>query len=270
LAHKIDREVIDAGSHLKTIVTATTGLDHIDVDYASSRGIIVLSLQGESEFLQNINATAEHTWALLLALVRRIPQAFLSVRAGEWDRDRSWGNELKGKFLGIIGLGRIGRMVARYGIAFGTAVAAFDPHAKDWMDGVNRQSNLSDLLRSSDIISLHVPLNDETVGMIGAGELALLHPGAVLVNTSRGEVVDEASLVQALQKRALAGAALDVICSELDQAKWRSSPLMAYASTHENLLITPHIGGATHESLSKTEVFMARKLATHLNSPRKE
>jgi D-3-phosphoglycerate dehydrogenase len=270
LAHKIDREVIDAGSRLKTIVTATTGLDHIDVDYACSRGIAVLSLQGEPEFLQNINATAEHTWALLLALMRRIPQAFLSVRAGEWDRDRFRGNELKGKRLGIIGFGRLGRRVACYGIAFEMAVAAFDPYAKDWMEGVARLPNLSDLLRSSDIVSLHVPLNDETAGMIEAHELVLMHPGSVLVNTSRGGVVNEADLIQALKDQILAGAALDVMSSELDQEKRRSSPLMFYASTHENLLITPHIGGATHEAMFETEVFMARKLARYLNSAGKE
>lgn len=270
LAHKIDREVIDAGSRLRIIVSATTGLDHIDLDYARSKGIAVLSLQGETEILETIHATAEHTWALLLALVRHLPQAFLSVRTGEWDRDRFRGNELRGKHLGVVGLGRLGRRVASYGNAFEMGVSAFDPYAKDWMDGVTRVQYLPDLLKNSDVVTLHVPLNDETAGMIGARELALMHPRSVLVNTSRGGVVNEADLVQALKDQTLAGAALDVVSNELDQEKRRSNPLLSYASAHDNLLITPHIGGATYESMSETEMFMARKLARYLNSPGKE
>ena len=114
LAHQVDREVIDTGRHLKVIVSATTGLDHIDTSYAASKGIAVLSLRGEAAFLDSIWATAEHTWALLLAVLRRIPQAFASARAGHWDRDLFRGNELAGKRLGIVGLGRVGRKVARY------------------------------------------------------------------------------------------------------------------------------------------------------------
>ena len=266
LAHQIDREVIDAGCRLKAIVTATTGLDHIDVDYAQSRGVAVLSLKGETEFLRTVSATAEHTWALLLALLRHIPQAFSAVQAGGWDRDAFRGHQLDGKRLGIIGLGRIGRKVARYGLVFCMDVAAYDPYAAEWVKGVARLSELSDLLRHSDVLSLHVPVNEETIGVIGAGELALLPPEAVLINTSRGELIDETALVHALENGYLAGAALDVIAHEREPEQRQESPLLAYARTHENLLITPHIAGATHESMAKTEAFMAHKLATFLNS----
>jgi D-3-phosphoglycerate dehydrogenase len=262
----VDKEVIEAGHRLRAIVTATTGLDHIDVESAKARGIAVLSLQGETDFLRGIPATAEHTWGLLLALVRRIPQAFESVRAGEWNRDAFRGHDLEGKRLGIVGLGRIGEKVAHYGIAFGMKVFAYDPYRKCWPDTVSRCISLHDLLRCSEVLSLHVPLNQETQGMIGKIELSLLPRGAVLVNTSRGAVLDEEALVEALEKGHLGGAAVDVIEAEFDVTRRQRSPLLEYARQHSNLIITPHIGGATVESMAKTEVFMAKKLSTFLQA----
>jgi len=270
LSHRIDREVIEAGPQLKAIVTATTGLDHIDVECAQAHGIAVLSLQGETDFLRSISATAEHTWALLLGLLRRIVPASLTVPHGEWDRDAFRGKELEGKHLGIVGLGRIGPRVACYGLAFGMDVAAYDPYAARWVDGVTRLSTLPDLLRCSDVLTLHVPLSAETRGMMGADELGLLPPDSVLINTSRGELVDETALVEALESKHLAGAALDVICNEREPQQRLQSPLLEYARTHDNLLITPHIAGATHESMAKTEVFMARKLIAFLNALERE
>lgn len=265
-AHEVDRDVIDAGVKLRAIVTATTGLDHIDVEYAHSRGVEVLSLQGEREFLDSISATAEHTWALLLALVRRVPAASRSVRAGGWDRDRFRGRTLCGLRLGLLGLGRIGCMVARYGLAFGMRVAAHDPQAGAWPEGVERREALPDLLSSSDVLALHLPLKPETRGILGGRELALLPEGAVLVNTSRGELVDEAALVAALESGRLAGAAVDVIVGERDPEARARSPLLAWARTHDNVIVTPHLGGATREAMEATEVFMAKKLARVLGA----
>jgi D-3-phosphoglycerate dehydrogenase len=266
LANQIDREVINAGRRLRAIVTATTGLDHIDVAYARQRGITVLSLRGETEFLKDVRATAEHTWALILGLLRNIVAASQAARQGQWNRDAFRGHELYGQRLGIVGLGRLGEKVARYGQAFGMQVAAFDPFIRDWMDGVRRETKLNDLLDGSDILSLHIPLTDETVGLIGTAELALLPPGAVLVNTSRGRIIDEKALIKVLESKHLAGAALDVVCDEHDNEKRVKSRLLDYARLHDNLLITPHIGGATHESMAKTEVFMAHKLTKFLRS----
>ncbi|MCZ7574934.1 MAG: hypothetical protein M5U01_40805 [Ardenticatenaceae bacterium] len=257
LGFQLDRTIIDSGLRLKAIVTATTGLDHIDVTYAEQRGIKVLSLRGETEFLYSIPATAEHTWALLLAMVRRIPQAYASVIAGAWDRDAFRGHDLRGKRLGIVGLGRIGEKVACYGLAFGMIVAAYDPYRSDWPTGVKQCLTLPELLERSDVLSLHVPLNAETERLIGRRELARLPAGAWLINTSRGGVLDEAALVDALQGGRLSGAALDVIGGE-HQSLLR--PLLEYARQHDNLLITPHIGGATVESMAQTEIYMARKL----------
>ncbi|MBI4178706.1 phosphoglycerate dehydrogenase, partial [bacterium] len=193
----VNGEVIKGGHRLRAIVTATTGVDHIDVDFAQGRGIAVLSLKGEKEFLRTVPATAEHTWALLLALVRNLPQAVESVRAGDWDRDAFRGRDLEGKRLGILGLGRVGAKVARYGLAFSMRVAAFDAHRdQDWPGDIQRCSTLDELLRRSDVLSLHVPLNAETHHLIGERELALLPQGAVLINTARGSVLDEMALVK--------------------------------------------------------------------------
>lgn len=264
LSHQIDREVIQAGRSLLAIVTATTSLDHIDVDYAQVHGVAILSLGGETKFLQSVSATAEHTWALLLGLVRRIIPASLDVGMGNWNRDAFKGHELQGKHLGLVGLGRIGKMVAEYGQAFGMNVGAYDPFTKKWKEGVWRPSALSELLGWSDVLSLHLPLNDKTYGLIGKDELTLLPQNSVLVNTSRGQLIDEKALVEALESERIAGGAIDVIVNERNEELRRNSRLLAYAKMHDNLIITPHIGGATHESMAKTEIFMAHKLAHFL------
>lgn len=266
LGFQVDREVTDAGKNLKGIVTATTGLDHIDVAYAESRGIKVLSLRGQTEFLRTIPATAEHTWALLLALVRHIPWAFQSVLDNYWERDLFRGNDLWKKRLGIIGLGRVGEKVVQYGAAFGMQVAAFDPYRTEWPAQVARFDTLAEMLKQTDILSIHVPLNSETEHLIGRQELAHLPGPSWLVNTSRGGVLDEAALIEALEAGRLRGAAVDVISGECDFKSEQSHPLVAYAREHDNLLITPHIGGATRESMAMTEVFMAEQLRQFLRS----
>jgi D-3-phosphoglycerate dehydrogenase len=263
LGHQIDREVLACGSRLKVLISATTGLDHIDEEYAAERGIAVLSLRGETEFLRSIPATAEHTWGLLLALLRNLPAAYQSVLAGEWNRDRFRGHDLAGKTLGIVGLGRIGEKVAAYGQAFGMRVIAYDPFRADWISGVEKAEQLDDLLAQTNVLTIHVPLGPSTVWLIGKPQLDLLPEGAVLINTARGEVVDEDALLEALQAGRLMAAGLDVIWGER-RTDWRESPLLEYARGHSNLFITPHIGGATVESMEATEIFMARRLAQFL------
>jgi D-3-phosphoglycerate dehydrogenase / 2-oxoglutarate reductase len=259
LAHRIDRQVFAAAPRLKVVVSATTGLDHIDLEAAATQGVEVLSLKGETKFLRSVTATAELAWGLLLTLVRRISAASSSVTDGNWDRDAFRGHELKGKCLGIVGLGRLGQMVADYGCAFGMTVRAYDPHLKDWPAGVDRAETLEDLFSQADVVSLHPPLNDETRGMIGFALLNLLPQGAVLINTSRGAVVDEKGLLEALKSRKLAGAGLDVLAEE-GEGGVDNLVLVAYARDYNNLILTPHIGGATYESMEATEVFMAKKL----------
>lgn len=266
LRNFIGREVMDAAPSLKAIVSATTGLDHIDTAYATKKGITVLSLRGEVEFLSTIPATAEHTWALLLALVRKLPQAYQSVLHGEWDRDRFRGHDLAGKCLGIVGLGRIGKKIAQYGFAFNMQVHAYDPYCKDWSLDVERHKTLESLCRASDILSLHVPLNEETRNLISARELTWLPAGAILLNTSRGAVLNEDALLDALKSDHLSGAALDVISDETLLPRPQTSRLIQHAKQSSNLLLTPHIGGATLESMHMTELFMANKLLRFLKS----
>ena len=266
LRNQINRQVIDAAPQLKFIVTATTGLDHIDVEYASGRGIVILSLKGEIDFLRSIPATAEHTWGLLLALIRSLPWAYQSVLQGEWDRDHFKGRDLAGRNLGIVGLGRIGEKIARYGQAFGMNVAAHDPYRQAWIADVEQKDSLEALCQQSQIISLHVPLNLETQAMFGAREISWLPRGAVLINTARGAVLDENALLKALESGQLAGAGLDVLSDETQSDRPTTARLLEYARSHQNLLLTPHIGGATIDSMHATELFMAHKLHQAIKS----
>lgn len=264
LGFQIDKEMLDAGKKLRVVVSASTGLDHIDLTYAKSKNIAVLSLRGELGFINSLYSTAEQTWGLLLALMRRIPASFDSIKRGEWNRDAYRGRDLDGRRLGILGLGRIGRRVAHYGNAFGMTVFAYNPRTNDPVEGVTRVSSLQELLAQSDVFSLHAGLNDATRGLIGANELALLPKGAVVVNTARGEIIDQDALVAALESQHLAGAALDVMAHEREPEARNASPLLAYARTHENLVLTPHIGGATYDTMAKSDVFMANKLKAFL------
>jgi D-3-phosphoglycerate dehydrogenase len=249
-----------AAPRLKTIVTPTTGLNHIDLNEAHRRGITVLSLQGETEFLNDIRATAEHTVGLMLSLLRRVPSAVGDVQKGNWDRDLFKGHELFAKTIGIIGYGRLGRIVAKYLRAFDARILVSDPHFDQaTLDPGISAVGLDDLLQESNIVSLHVSLSDRTRSFFGKEQFSKMKPGGWFVNTARGELIDEMALLDALRSGQLAGAALDVLCGE-HQNVMENHPLVAYVREHDNLLITPHIGGCTLESMEKTEMFMAKKL----------
>jgi D-3-phosphoglycerate dehydrogenase len=264
LAHSVDRELLSRTDRLKAVVSATTGLDHIDVSFAESRGVRVLSLRGEHEFLSSVSSTAEHAWALLLALVRKVPSAVQHVLSGGWERDRFRGIELQGMRLGLMGLGRVGTIVARYGLAFGMDVTAYDPAPRAWLDGVRPVDTLVDLAAVSDVLSIHVPLNDTTNGIVDRDILSRLPPGSFLINTARAQIVDSPALLDALESGHLAGAALDVLDRERDESGRRADRLIGYSRSGGNLIITPHLGGATVQAMERTEVFMAEKLRDYL------
>jgi D-3-phosphoglycerate dehydrogenase len=266
LRHHIDTEVLSAASSLKIIATPTTGLNHIDVEAVERRGIQIISLRSEAEFLANIRATAEHTVALILALFRHLPQAADSVAMGRWDRDNFKGRELYQKTVGIIGYGRLGRIVARYLKAFDMHVLAADPNVDaDSVEPGVRMVPISELLSDADVVTLHVNYCEETRAFFGQDHFAAMKPSAWFINTARGELVDEFALLDALQSGQLAGAALDVLCGERSTGM-ADHPLVSYAREHGNLLITPHVGGCTEESMEKTEVFLAGKLCASLSS----
>ncbi len=258
LGFQIDRQVFSKAKKLKVIVTATTGLDHIDLAAAKEFGVVVLSLRGEVDFLRSIPATAELTWGLLLSLTRHLPQAYQSVLEGDWQREAYRGHDLAGKKLGILGLGRIGEKVARYGQAFAMQVGAYDNDPAKTVPGVRLFNSMAALFAWADAISIHVPLNEQTDTLVGSDQLSLMKAG-YLINTARGDVLDEVALIQALEAGNLQGAALDVIRHERGLARY-TSPVITYAKTHPNLIITPHIGGASFDSMAKTEIFMANRL----------
>lgn len=258
LGFQIDKEMLNAAPKLKFIITPTTGLNHIDLTYAEKQNIQVLSLKCKYDFLSEIRATAELTIGLALSLIRYIPSAVQSTKRGEWTRDCFRGNELYQKTAGIVGMGRLGKIVANYLKAFGMKIIGYDPRPDFPLDVAERIHSLNDLLSKSDLITLHVQYDDSTRHLIGKNEFKQMKSGAVLINTSRGGVIEESCLLNALISGRLAGAALDVLDSE--PLITEQNPLILYARKHDNLLIVPHIGGNTYESFSKTELFMANQL----------
>lgn len=249
---------IPVSPHCRYVITATTGLNHLDIDALKEAGIEVLSLKGQTSFLETITATAEHTVGLLLSLVRMIPAAHQSVLHGIWNRNLFKGHEIAGKTIGIIGYGRLGKIVASYCRAFRMKVMIYDPFVKVNDVSLRVVDTLEEVFHSADFITLHLPLNAATTGLIDRTVLSGMKPGSYLINTSRGEIVVEDHLLEALTHKKIAGAALDVLCDE--EYFSVDNPLVQFAQNSENLLLTPHIGGCTWESMSKCEEFMAKKL----------
>jgi D-3-phosphoglycerate dehydrogenase len=246
---RVTRPVIEAGMRLRVIGRAGTGTDNIDVAAATERGIWVVNAPDS-----NSVAVAEHVFALMLALLRHIPAAGESLRRGEWKRSQFRGKELNGKVLGIVGLGRIGVKVAERARAFGMTVCAYDPFvAPGQAESLSVVPiSLDELLRRSDIITLHVPAAADTQGLIGARELALCKPGAYLINCSRGSVVSGDALLQALDSGKLAGAGLDVF--------EREPPVGSPLLQHPKVVATPHIAGMTDEAQRNVALAVARQV----------
>lgn len=255
LDHKLDQKILN--NKTQFVASPTTGLNHIDINFTQKCNIEIISLKGEVEFLNKITATAELCWGLMIALRRRIPHAFQSVNNGEWDRDSFHGHELQNATLGIIGLGRLGRKMACYGKAFDMRVIACD--TKDIIHEDVEIVSMDNLLSESDIVTLQANSKPENYHMIGKAEFNKMKKNAVFINTARGDLVDEKALLQALNSKRITGAALDVLEQEFDE-NHDSSDLINYAKKYDNLIITPHIGGVTHESLYKTTHFTVDKL----------
>jgi D-3-phosphoglycerate dehydrogenase len=253
---------LERAHQLKLFITATTGSDHIDASVLRRREIPLLTLRGQSEILRNLTPAAEHSWLLLMACARHFRSAVEDVLKEHWDRNRFPGILLKGKTLGIIGCGRIGQWMSRYASAFGMTCLGYDPDVTPWPDPIQK-SDLESLLRRSNFITIHVPLTEKTRRLLGPEEFGLIKEGAVLVNTSRGEVIDESSLLTALLEGRLAAAGLDVLTGEPRVA---DHPLIEYARRHANLLITPHIGGYSPEALKYVLSFSCRRIREFFGS----
>lgn len=260
-AVRIDREFLARARRLRVIGSPSTGKDHMDMSAIAAANITMYDIATEFDLIRGFTATSECAFGLLLSVIRKLPPAVAAASAGDWARERFTGFQLYGKTLGVLGLGRLGTISARIGAGFGMKVIAHDVRPAS-APGVEMVS-FDELLRRSDVVTIHVHLEDATRRLIDAAAFAKLKHGAVLINTSRGGLIDEAALIEALDSGKVAGAGLDVIDGEWIEDK-TNHPLIAYSRGHDNLVITPHIGGATLESIYGARVFMARKLADHI------
>lgn len=254
-ATRITRESLAYADRLKVIGRAGVGVDNIDLAAATEKGIAVLNAPSGNSI-----SAAELTMALLLSLVRRVPAADRSMKAGEWDRKSFTGVELYGKTLGLVGAGRIGGAVARRARAFGMRVVAYDPFlSEERAQALEIElASLEEVLRSADILSLHVPLTEATANLIDEEKLALLKPGAYVVNAARGGVIDEAALVRAVREGRIAGVALDVYAEEPLPADHPLRSLGARA------VLTPHLGAATQEAQQNVAIEIAEAVRAAL------
>jgi D-3-phosphoglycerate dehydrogenase / 2-oxoglutarate reductase len=257
-----DQPLLDQAPNLRAISTATTGADHIDAKILTERGVPLLTLAGEKEILHNLTPAAELSWALLMACSRQFRGAVRDVLEGHWMREKFPGVMLKGKLLGLIGCGRIGSWMARYARAFDMDVIGYDPYADVVPDQI-RKTELDNLLSSADFVSVHVPLNEQTRGMLGRREFARIKPGAIFINTSRGAVTDEDALLSALFEGRLAAAGVDVLEGE---PNIDLHPLVQYARTHDNLIITPHIGGFSPDAVKVLVRHASQRIFKVLNA----
>jgi D-3-phosphoglycerate dehydrogenase len=255
---QVDREMIESAPRLKLVATYSTGTDHLDLPALAARGVAVLSLKDDREILDQVTSTAELAFGLLLTCARRLAECFDATRQGRWERHHLAGRQLSGLTLGIIGCGRLGTMMAQYGRAFRMRVLATDPHAKMFPEGVT-PVDLGTLLREADFVSLHVHLTAETRNLLGACELAQMKPGACLINTSRGGLIDEAALIAEMKAGRIAAAGLDVIDGEWLPDKF-NHPLIAYSRENPRLCITPHVGGTSPDAIRLTARHTFRKV----------
>src|SRR5467141_1482079 len=252
---KVTGDVLNAAKKLRVVGRAGVGVDNVDVEAATRRGVVVLNAPGG-----NTISTAEHAFSLLLSAARKIPQADASVRSKHWDKKNFEGVELYNKTLGVIGMGRIGSELSRRAIAFGMRVVAYDPYLSATRARslqVELVDELDDLLKSADFISLHTPLTAETRHILDSGRLQKTRHGVRIINCARGGLIDEAALVEALQDRHVAGAALDVFETEPLPA---DSPLRSAP----NLVLTPHLGASTAEAQESVGIEIAQSIRAAL------
>jgi D-3-phosphoglycerate dehydrogenase len=252
-ATQVTAEVLAAGRDLVVVGRAGIGLDNVDTEAATARGVMVVNAPQS-----NILSAAEHAMALLLAQARNIPQANAALKSGKWERSKWEGVELHGKTLGVVGLGRIGALVAQRASAFGMRLVAYDPYVsadRARQMGVELVS-IEQLMAESDFVTIHVAKTKETAGLLGPELLARAKPGIRIVNAARGGIVDEAALADAIASGQVAGAGIDVFATEPTTA----SPLFA----HDSVVVTPHLGASTREAQDKAGVTIAEQVVLAL------
>lgn len=255
-ATQVDARFLESAPELRIVVRAGVGVDNVDVDVATRRGIVVQNVPDG-----NTRSAAEHTIAMILALARNIPQAFVSMREGKWERSKFVGVEVRGKTLGVVGLGKIGRHVIDMAKGLGFRVLVHDPYVAPRMAeemGVELVRDVADLASRSDFLTIHVPKTPETIGLISDNVFANAHEGLRLVNCARGGIVDEEALLRALESGKVAGAALDVFSEE--------PPTRTDLVHHSRVVVTPHLGASTREAQENVAVDAARQIVDFFES----
>lgn len=266
---KFDKNVIDRCKKLKYILCPATGVDHINVDYCKSRGISIISLFNETDFLNNVHSSAEHTWALLMSSYKSVINSFdYTMKYQKWERNRFQTRDLFGKKIGIVGYGRNGRKIARYADAFGMEIFVYDQLKIDTLDEniQIQQVTLENLFAISNIIVLSISLNDCTKNLINKEILSNIVTNCYLINTSRGEIVNEDSIINALSNGKLSYYATDVLTNEYHDNFLQHSKIFQYCKKNKNILITPHIAGSNLDSWEKTDNFVVDKLIKIIES----
>lgn len=257
LAYFVGRAFLEKAKNLKYICTPTTGLNHIDLEECNQRGIKIISLQGEYEFLSTIRATPEHTFGLVLSLIRNYKEAFLNQKNTSWNREQYKGFELFDNSVGIIGFGRVGKILAKYFEAFGTKVYFYDIN-----DGIEeiyeavKCASIEEVINQSNIVILSSSYSETNYQFFNKKYIDLLE-NKYFINTARGELVDEEYLISKLDQNFFKGVAIDVIQNE--QSDNRLEKILKLTNTN-NLIVTPHIAGATYSSMNRTEEFIVKKL----------
>jgi D-3-phosphoglycerate dehydrogenase len=252
---KVTRKVIEAAKQLRVVGRAGVGVDNVDIEAATQHGTVVMNTPGG-----NTTTTAELSFAMLLSLARKVPQAHASMVAGKWDRKLYQGVELQGKTLGVLGMGRIGTEVAKRAIAFGMRVVAYDPYLTEERAkavGAEFAGEVDQVYRQADFITVHMPVTKETKDMLNASAFAKMKPGVKIVNCARGEIIAEADLIAAMESNKVAGAALDVFATEPLPA---DHPYRKQA----NLILTPHLGASTEEAQEKCGIEVAEVISGYL------
>ncbi|KAF1998548.1 phosphoglycerate dehydrogenase [Amniculicola lignicola CBS 123094] len=256
---QVTAELLAAAKKLKVVARAGVGVDNVDVVAATKHGIIVVNSPSG-----NINAAAEHTIALMMAVARNIADGSQSIKSGKWERSRLVGVEAKGKTLAIVGLGKVGLTVARIATGLGMRLIAYDPYANPNLAAaasVTLKPSLVDILKEADFLTLHTPLIASTRGMIGANELATMKPTARILNVARGGMIDEIALVEALDKGTIAGAGIDVFTSEPPKPDDTASRLVA----HPKVVATPHLGASTKEAQENVSIDVCEQVVSILS-----
>ncbi|KAK1916735.1 hypothetical protein P3342_012379 [Pyrenophora teres f. teres] len=256
---KVTADLLGAAKKMKVVARAGVGVDNVDVQSATSHGIIVVNSPSG-----NINAAAEHTIALLMAVARNVGDASQSIKAGKWERSRLVGVEAKGKTLAIVGLGKVGLTVARIANGLGMRLIAYDPYANPNLAAaasVTLRPSLAEILKEADFLTLHTPLIASTKGMIGKSELSTMKPTARILNVARGGMIDEDALVEALDAGTIAGAGIDVFTSEPPEQDSSASRLIA----HPKVVATPHLGASTKEAQENVSIDVCEQVVSILS-----